>query len=398
MKKISINSTIRLLVIVLLGLTFLFNIGEVWMLITNQLGPGVKRQLHTPIHIKLIKDIFFISIISLGLLKMLLLKRVPKDRYYYLLLACVGLSFLLSVFRQDILVTLSGVRFFLPLLLFPALYDTIDEAFQNKLSKVLIFLFLLNFILQIYQFESRAVLGNRRNPGMFATPSTTAFFSLIVIYYIYHFNKNRTLAKILAYILGPLTVFLTGSGTGIICLLLFFVILAYFKISRKWLLGFVCVPVIAILAILPEMVSRKNIYKSPHVRLRLFKDAMRQDDLLLSTNFGTGTNTANMLKRTYDRGPDKVHADSTITAMLTSFGAIPFVALLLFMAKNLRYRMCHCHFLCVFGIFAIMTVIFESFPANLLFIVNLSYFHNQKQESIKTLAEHAPIGDTEFQK
>ena len=107
-KNISINDIVKLLIIVLLGLTFLFNIGEAWMLMTHRHIPNAPKQLHTPIYIKLIKDAFFILIISLGLFKMLFQQSLIKEKYYYLFFLSVAVSFFLSVFNQDIFLTLAG--------------------------------------------------------------------------------------------------------------------------------------------------------------------------------------------------------------------------------------------------------------------------------------------------
>ena len=272
----------------------------------------------------------------------------------------------------------------MPLLLFPALYHVADTNFQQKLSRILIFLFFLNFIFQLYQLGGYFLLGNTRNPGLFAMPSTTALFSLMVMYYVYHFYTNNLLRNILVYFFGPLSVLLTASGAGVIGLVFFFLIAGYFKIHNKWLFGLICIPVLILLffSVLPKMPFRKNVYASPVKRLGLFKDSLQQKDLLLSTNFGSGTRTANLLKRTYDRGPSKVYTDSTITVMLTSFGLIPLIFLLLFIVKPLQCNILHLHFICIFGLFALTTIIFEAFPANLLFMINLSYFYNQQQTSI----------------
>jgi len=140
--------------------------------------------------------------------------------------------------------------------------------------------------------------------------------------------------------------------------------------------------ILLIFLFLPKIAGRDDIYTSLFMRLQKLSDGLRQDSLLLSTHFGYGTNTACLLKSHLSKESAKIFiTDSTFISMIVSFGLIPLIFFVLFVARTVGNHIIHIHFLIIFVSFMFTTIIFELFPANLLFSVNLAQFlktkHNQ---------------------
>lgn len=386
---ISVNSASKFLILVVLALTPLFNLFEVFALVNHTLTSPM--YVLTPIYIKLIKDVFLLMIICLGTFKVLLCRRVLAEPSFWLFVFSVQLSLCLSIFNQDFLLTLAGVRYLLPFAVLFSVYGIIDNEFQQKLAKLLIILLVVGLIMQAHQLFCLGdhyglnFLGlSRRNPGFYLIPSSMAMFSLMTMYYVYHYYPDGVLRNLFVYILGPLSVLLTGSGTGIVSLGLFVLTIAYFRTRPKWIMFLVCISImLLILLFLPKLTGRHDIYVSLSMRLQKLSNALRHDCQLLSNHFGYGTNTACLLMLHLGKGASKIFiADSTPISMIVSFGFLPLMFLVLFVARTVGKHMIHIHFIAIFGSFMLTTIIFELFPANLLFSVNMAYFLKNKYNQI----------------
>lgn len=392
MRRISVNGVCKFLIFVVLALTPLFNVFEVLALMkgsfTSQMRV-LKPICMTPVYIKLIKDIAMLMVICLGIFRVLLRQRVLAEKTFWLFVFSILLSFLLSVFNQELFLTLAGVRYLLPFAVLFSVYGIIDDEFQEQLAKLLTILFVVGLTLQTYQlfcpsnwYHSNYLGLSRRNPGFYFIPSSMAMFSLITMYYIYHYYPAGVFRNLFVYILGPLSVLLTASGTGIVSLVLFMFTIAYFRMRPKWIVILVCISLLLLtLLFLPKVTDRNDVYMSLYARIEKLSNILRQDSLLISTHFGYGTNTACLLTLHLGKEEPKIFImDSTPISMIVSFGLIPFLFLVLFVAKTLGNRIIHVHFLAVFGAFMLTTIIFELFPANLLFSINLAYFLKTKHK------------------
>ncbi|MHC4640656.1 MAG: hypothetical protein ACYS32_03355 [Planctomycetota bacterium] len=316
-------------------------------------------------------------------------QRVLAEKTFWLFVFGILLSFWLSVFNQELFLTLAGIRYLLPFAVLFSVYGIIDDEFQSQLAKLLTILFIIGLTLQTYQlfcpsnwYYSNFLGLSRRNPGFYFIPSSMAMFSLITMYYVYHYYPAGVLRKLLVYILGPFSVLLTASGTGIVSLVLFMFTIAYFRMKPKWIVILVCVSLLLLtLLFLPEVTNRNDIYMSLSTRIEKLSNVLRQDSLLLSTHFGYGTNTACLLTLHLGKAePEIFITDSTPISMIVSFGLIPFMFLVLFVAKTLGNNIIHVHFLSIFVTFMLTTIIFELFPASLLFSINLAYFLKTKHK------------------
>jgi len=385
MPVISISRLCKVLMLVVIASTPLFNVFEIRALNTGRLVSHA--EVITPPYIKLIKDCFLLAVILLGFGRVLLRQRVARARFLGLFIFFAMISFLLSVCNQSIWLTFAGIRCLLPLAVFLSVYGIIDIEFQVKLVRLLITLLFIGFALQVYQlffagdyFGTNLVGLSERNPGFFIIPSSMALFSLIVMYYAYHYHRYGRLRNLVVYFIGPLSVWLTGSGTGIISLFLFIVTIAFFRMGPRWVVFTAgCGLLILTLVFLPKLTSRDDIYTSLNTRFRILRDVLGPG-ALLSSRFGYGTNTAVLLKRTYNIGPQVLITDCTFTAFIVSYGFVPLVFFVLFIAESVRLnlRMTHVHFIAIFVTFMATTIIFESFPANIIFSLNLAYFYKTR--------------------
>ncbi|MHC4153367.1 MAG: hypothetical protein ACYST6_00355 [Planctomycetota bacterium] len=389
MQRISVNGLCKFLILAALALTPLFNVFEVLALMKGTLTS--QSRVLTPIYIKLVKDLVLLMIICLGGSSALLGRRVLSEKSFWLFVFSVLLSFCLSVFNQEYWLTLAGVRHLLPFAVLFSVYGITNDEFQGKLAKLLAILFVVGLTIQLFQlfcavswYEPNLWGLSRRNPGFYLIPSSMAMFSLITMYYLYHYYPSGVFRNLCVYMLGPLSVLLTASGTGIVSLGLFMFTIAYFRTRPKSIVILVCISLLLlILVFLPNLTGRDDVYVSLSMRLAKLSDVWTQNRQLLSTHFGYGTNAAVLLKNTYDIGPPPLITDSTFTAIIVSYGCLPLVFFILFIAEavGFRVRMIQANFIVIFVTFMLTTQIFELFPANLLFSVNLAYFlktkHNQ---------------------
>lgn len=388
MKLFRINTKKIITFLVLLGifLTPIFTFQEVFSFLSG----SVQAKSSTNIFIKLIKDFIFFLIIFISLLQVIQNKSLKIDKLFLIIglmifISCV-LSFLLS---DNLIAIIAGLRFIIPIILIFALLKYIDLETQIKISKILSPLFILAFILQIYQlfymnpFWGYNAFGlSLRNPGFFAQNNTMAFFSLITLYYNICFENSKITKKII-FILVPISIFLTASGTGMIVLGIFYIYQIYLKIKKgnsKLIFVFLfSVIFIGFLNYLPIILNRDSIFRSLQVRFEIVYKNFDLKNFLFSTDLGYATNTGIMLNSKF--GIDNANfyiADSTIAALLTNIGLLGTVLIyyIIFYIKINSEK--YYYFVIVFVSFSFTTIIPEAYPMNLLFATNIAYFFKYK--------------------
>ncbi len=389
MKKysVSVDWFFQSIIIVLLLLTPIFNFMELTALFSgNYISAKI---VLTPIYIKIIKDVAMLLIVAVGLVNVAQNKKIYTNKLYLILVLAILLSALTSVIvSPNVTNILAGLRWSLPFLLVLFLFDSIDTKFQYRISTLLTRLLVFGFLLQVVQaFYFRAFYGlssftglNARNPGFYFTPSAMAAFTLAAAYYIDYFREDDVYKKILLFFVVPVSVLLTGSGTGLLVLCGYFIIKAYKRIHQKQLMIFlgVCLFLAGLVA-LPIISGRAIIYESILKRGEIFAQAFKNENMVLSQSFGSATNAAVLSDDRSDNAISFI-ADSTITSVMFNIGSFALVVFVLFFVSISRKKVMYLHFWLIYGAFIVTTIIFELFPLNLLLAVNLAYFIKIKKD------------------
>jgi hypothetical protein len=226
---------------------------------------------------------------------------------------------------------------------------------------------------------------SKRNPGIFSKNITMAFFSLTVFYYAIYFEQGALYRKIV-YVLLPFSIFMTSSGTGIVALLATYFYLLFRKPRSAYLKGIMAIASLFAVALtakfLPLISGRSDIYVSILTRVGIFSKEFNSINLIVSDKFGSATNTGKLLSYNFPvKGLANLFfiADSTWTSILANVGLLGLIlfGLMLLIANNKTHG--YYVFMIVFGLFSLTIIIFEIFPMNLLFAVNMAYFSSTRK-------------------
>ncbi|MDD2714829.1 MAG: hypothetical protein PHW04_02925 [Candidatus Wallbacteria bacterium] len=391
--KISIRKFIFWLILFGIALTPFLSIAEVYALLQGLMSDTSKAL--TPVYLKAMKDILFLFILSLGIIVFLKETKIHYfDKYFLVLILLSIASMLISFPMTTLMACASGIRWLLPLLLIPVIYRSVDTNLQNKINTIMVFILITSCILQVFQaiyfpsFFGRTFFGlNKRNPGIFLIPTSMAAFTMVSMFYCFHFSPNGLIKKTVLYLIGPLSIFLTGSGTGVLILMAFYLCLLYSKILQKGLfVTLTPLMLIVMIVIMPILVGRSHIYVSLLARVNIFlSNVLDPKNALISMRFGEATNTmvlVNTSSLSFNAmGHKGFIADSTLTSIACNVGFVALVVFALLMIKFVRQELIFMHFLVIFVGFMVSTIIFEMFPINLLFAVNLAYLRKIQNEN-----------------
>jgi hypothetical protein len=374
----------RRLVVAAVALTPLFNIGE---LAEAARGANISQiTATTPIFIKILKDFAFVAIIGSGILICWQSRRIFSNTLLYLLLFVCVSGFIGSILFMPQLLLLAGLRTMLPLAALIFLWRAVDFGLQRQIAYVMLALFLLAFAIQLYQliyfppFWGQNPLGlNARNPGFFLIPSTMGAFACIAAVYIYCYLPRSILTRGVVFTMFPVSIMLTASAASLLSMLSFFAALAFFQVKEKAVVvGAFVVVLLAGALMLPQIVSRDDIYDSMWSRLEILELHVAESNLIASENFGTATNVGVNLINTFNlpglsQGEDAIIADSTLISFMINFGLMaPFLFILLLLSVY-SFTVEFALFLAVMSVFSMTAIITEMFPVNLLLAVNLIY-------------------------
>lgn len=355
----------------------------------------------TPWYFKGIKDLCFLVIVVYAITPLILGGKILKKTAI-----CTGLwfagilpSFLFSVPMVPVPILVSGFRWALPMLLPAFLFHKLEISFMVKLTNVLIFLFLVHFLSQIYQlfFMGHWFGLNQwgfptRLPGIFLIPNTAAFFNLLVLFFISKF-KSKIIAMSM-FVLIFLSTFSTASGTGIILLLIyaFFTLASKIAIMRKnmRLVMFLGVPfliaigLMSINLILPARGSGYVII-SLGSRLSILFDAFSSG--IFSASMGLATNAGVIFSNLLPTSSKAIISDSLFASILINLGywGLMFFGILAFIyfkpffqKKAIKELNFYTLFLILIVLFSFTTITFEVFPVNLLISIMIAYAHAPK--------------------
>ena len=381
MKLILGKSLIQRLVLLSLLLTPIFNIGEIIAFFVGSVIRDVPK-LATPPFIKLMKDFIFILIIVISGAEIIFKKTTNK--IFLLLLPISAIIFISILINSNgLVILLAGMKWILPIILIFFLLSKVDNLFLGEIASTLYIVFFIHLGIQILQFffmptfYGVSYFGySARNPGIFAMPSTAAFLAVLLVFFNFFYSKTN---KKKLVILSTLSIMLTGSGTGVAAMLLFY--LFFFIPKRFYNILYILLPFLALsFPFLIILISgRSDVFsESGMVRVNLFMKILA-DSKLFSTNFGMATNNASLLLDQTRGEANLISTDSAISMILANFGLGPFFIFLFFYFSWMgvvfynRNRELIC-FSLIFSIFAITTSLTESFPGNLLFAVLFAFY------------------------
>lgn len=384
---------IQNIILVFIVFTPVFNISELLQFLQG----GVVSVLNFSglSFLKYLKDIFFFLILFLCIIEVW---RTGKFNYYndvfiLFLMLCLG-SMVVSLLFVPVLGVLAGLRMIFSLLLLPFLYRIADKDFTGRVAKTLLAIFIFHFALQLIQvfvignlmFGANALGLSKRNPGIYIIPSSAGFFTLVCKYFFdYHLSIKSSIRRNILNIMILCSVFLAGSGTTVVAYFVYILVNILNKFDRKSK-SIIFLPMIGLVVVffsmLPILTSRDDIFLSLLTRLGIAGDVLQPQNVLLSPNFGLGTNIAKILKV-----PGALVLDSTYTAIIYNIGILGFISYCIFIYRLFSEHFLHTDFAtkkqflgfsCIFLMFSFTVIIFEAFPMNLLFAISLSYFKLNK--------------------
>lgn len=344
-------------------------------------------QLLTPWYIKGIKDFIFVLIILIGMLEVVNNRRKIKFEYTFIFFYFfILLSILISLINNDLMIIFAGIRWLFPLLVLPFLINRIDNEFQTRVAKLLMLLVFIGLIFQLMQtvtldtyFGPNQFGFSKRNPGFFTIPSTMSIFLLFSLWYVFHFLDKTRFNNFFIYFIMPISIFLAGSATGILVMLIFYLSIFYTKVKQKRIIFISSVIfVIVIFIMLSTIMHRADLMQSIITRIGIFQ-TLSFTNILIGDRFGLATNTAILLQG-FDNG-DAFIADSLIVSFIVNTGLVCFLVFVYIVLKNGEKTLKYFHFLMITAIFSFNSILFEVYPANLLISVSLAYFISLKYSS-----------------
>ncbi|EEX67079.1 hypothetical protein VCSRO153_2310 [Vibrio cholerae] len=274
----------------------------------------------TPTYFKIIKDLSLLTFLGYFLIKVFK-DKVSVLKFFVIvttLLYILVVMFISTSKGNDFLFSILGLHWFLPVFLLYFSLGSVDKEEWRLLMKATSILFLVHFSLQLSQlFFSTGYYGeiaglSARNPGMYIIPNTASLFSLL--YLILCLRNRQTSLAILAVI----STILTGSGTGIVVMLVVFVHRIFYPYRIYVYLTSPLLALIAYMALVFILRFRggaEYVGISLGTRLKYIYDAL----FIWSINFGEGTNIALSL------GLTEKLMDSTYASILVNTGYIGFL-------------------------------------------------------------------------
>ena len=387
MLKINLRALARILIVWGVAATPVFTIGEVIALLRGTVTSQVVAV--TPVYIKVLKDLLLIVLILLGTLR---IARSGKTNilaipFLVLLLFTAGAALLAS---DNATLALAGIRWILPVFVTFFIYDFVDDALMQRIASTLSVLLVLHVVLQFAElfFMSHWYGVNMfglaaRVPGFFLIPITASFFATIVLYFSHFYGPNRALRRA-TYVLVPLSIFLTQSGTGLLVLAVVGALI-WLGIRRVWLIWPVGIATAAVmLPMLPRLTGRQANYVavSGGTRIEIFLDLFHHSELI-PTAFGYVTNTAVSL---ISNGATGLRSEAIPTIVDSTYASIwgnlgvggavffGFFIITWAIAVVCVRRLDLYVATVIFVLYGSTTQLFESYPLNLLLAVCTAYF------------------------
>ena len=386
----NINILILVLIVAYLSSILLTNYKEIFIFLAGYNFPGMQEKTATPLYIKGIKDLLIIILASIMFFKTML-RNIKLPVLFWAFLFCYLLSLIYSMVHNSPITILSSLRAYFPLLLLPLCINTVSKTYQYYIYLTLRVLFYIGLFLQLGGlFLASGYYGlyfnmfSSRNPGLYLIPSSMASFSMVYLYYSLFFSKQK---KNFFELLGaiPLSIFLTGSGTGFLSYF-FYIVSSYlpYAILACVILFFPFIFVI-IYFMLPAISGRDDIWDSLWGRFPILERAIDNNAIFFSKNVAFGTNNAALLSQNFTHLKNAVGAtvnDSTWIAIMNSAGIAGAIFFTLFYFQAVftkRSQKTWIFFLCSFP-FMSTILIFELHPIGFLMTWNLAELIKEADE------------------
>ena len=395
---------IEFLILFVLLLTPIFTFQEFMAYLTLDQREFISTsKTFTSPFIKMIKDLFFISIIFISSLLILQSSKINRNLIYFFGIILLFILLPAYYYYSNIWVYLSGIRWLIPLFMAASLFGHIDENLLKKMGTIIFYLFILHFTMQVIQFFfSYGYYGlnsiglSERNPGMFYIPTTGAIFTIIVLFFSKYYmpenqKKNISYGKIIAPLI-PISILLTASGTGVGIYIIFLIVYHMRKNIMPFLPIILLIATVLLLLLLNIFPGRYGLVEySLGPRLIHFKEALLYASYI-PEYFGYGTITAELIRNKFDLDFVMARTDSFYTSIIVNLGLINSVILLIvilaqFILLNKSRDKEKLLFLIMFALISVTGSITESYPANLIFAVFLAYYIAPKKINNRTSDE-----------
>ena len=348
---------------------------------------GKRGESITPMALSLLDD-FIIFLVLIVLFIRFIMFNLDKSKfkdsfllnniniYYLILMLFVVFSCVLSMFDNSVLIILSGLRWSIPLLLiglFQLLNKDEYEFIQRNILIALGLYACLNVFLQLFQLSTFSIyFGPRfldissRTIGFFREPNALSLLGIFSLYLIVFYMKNSLYKKILVYLILPMSIIASGSITPVI-VFIFVSCLYLFRFNYKVLPIILIVVSILIYFAIPYISARPGLMYSVNFRLDIILDSITLNNILLSSNFGYGTNTGHLLANSM------FVPESGIASLIINIGIIGTIFFLLFIYKVGITSKKAFVFFTMIVIVNCTNVVFESSPVNMLIAFELAY-------------------------
>lgn len=357
-KLIRQNIVVEILFLSLLIVPFMSLPDILWMFSPKEFGEW--ETIHTPASIKIIKDILLIILlISLFLCK----KTYSKWSKYSFLTLLMILFFAIAkgvIDNTHYLVILSGIRWYLPVFLFP-LFDEFEIS-KDTLIKFysrykLIFIFAIP--LEIFQviFSDRWSLINgvaySRANGFFSQPQPMSLFALFFLIFSFEvFPRER---KVTDSILSFFSIALTKSAAGILGIAYLF----FSKATKK--LKIIIFSITAFIIItFPYMTGRLDYWVSPIQRFQILFDINLNNII-----FGSYSNTCNTIQKINAISDSCSIPDSFLSSAIGNLGIFLGIILIGILAYTIYRSRCR-YLVPIFLLLLISANLTEYFPLSIL--------------------------------
>lgn len=350
---------LEILMLSILIVPFLSIIDVFWMFSPNDYIEW--NTIHTPVTIKLLKDILLITLLCI-----LLFSKKTYSRWSKLSFIVITVIMLFSVTKAFILkvptiVILSGIRWYLPLFLFPLFdqYQSTKEDLSllyNRYRLVIFAAIPLQFfqILFSERWNITEGLAYSRASGFFSQPQPMSLFALFFLIIVFEITQEKN--KKIDYFITLISIVLTKSAAGVLG-----VGFLFFTKAQKNLKFIIAIITVSSIVAFPFISGRVDFWESPLLRLKVLKEVN-----LGTTIFGSYSNACNTIEKIKPEMTICEIPDSFITSSIGNLGLIFGILVVLILIYTI-YRSKKYHLLPVFLLFLISANLTEYFPLNLLF-------------------------------
>lgn len=341
-----------------------------WMIL------GERTEVITPTWIRLMDELFSVGIFLILVIRFLqdkfIIIRINNLYNMFIVLSMISIAY--SILNNPVLITLSGLKWFMYIFLigmFFYLKDEEKEFIYNKLVLILSIFLILNLILQLIQlisfayYFSNTFFGlSQRTIGFFREPNTLALFNIITFYFIYNYMRNTFFKKIIIFCILPISIILTGSITVILTFALILILLNL-RINFLYFI-FIFLSLLLVLYVAAPYISfRPGLINSVLIRLDILINNVNIDNLMFSKIFGHGTSSAILLNIS-----NKI-PESTIASLLINLGVLATVIFYVMFFQLYKLEKGKILLVCVLSM-GLTNCIFSAYPVNLLIAFELS--------------------------